>query len=403
MCLPPRSPPGGQQEAPHLVQFGLGQRPREAPRRGGVLLQLGQAAHVRADRADPLVGQHGVDDGSGQRLALGQLVPDLVADAAHGLHRDQADAGLVTGVHGLVQPVLGAADHRVVAHHDRVEEAAFGGGLQELRGLCVVAGEADEADLAAGLELLGDLLELLAAGPGQSLLAVLLVAHAVHEEQIDVVGLEGPQADIDVAEHQGQVADVVLLRVRLGDQEDLLAPAGPLEPPGDLGLAAAVGVAAGRVEVPDPHVVGMVEEALTDFAAGAQVQDSDLGAGLAQDAGRQRFGRLRGRGAGGRGSAGRSGGGGCLCRLQHRCAGGQGGGSCARLEQIATTDGRIAVHFRHQSDSYVSMVLWLSVFTDACNDRWEYSRRQCRPPATARWNTRRTKGPRVPGALPWAG
>ena len=106
-----------------------------------------------------------------------------------------------------------------------------------------------------------------------------VVAQAVDEEEIDVVGRQGGEPLVEHPQHLLGRARVVL-----GDQDDLLANLGsPLEPLLESGLGA---VHLGRVEGADAGCVRQPDQAFEDAllaqSPGSHLQHGDFEAGLAQ-------------------------------------------------------------------------------------------------------------------------
>ena len=202
----------------------------------GVLADVVGVAHRGADRADPLVGPDRVQQALERReLPLGEhrhaadhLVEDvplrLVAQEVAGdlLHRDQADPALVGGVDRLVERRV-LVEPGAILEHDRVDDPALGRRLDQLGAVLVVGRDADEPGLARLLGRLRRLLQLLALDHGDGVVERVVVAEAVDEEQVDVVGPERRQP---LVEHPHELGGG-LGRV-LGDEEDLLADRGVL-------------------------------------------------------------------------------------------------------------------------------------------------------------------------------
>src|SRR5206468_4947980 len=124
-------------------------------------------------------------------------------------------------------------------------------------------------------------------------------------DQVDMIGLEPLQAPLEDARRF-----VAAARVDLGGEED--AAAAGLHDPPDPGLAAAVPVAVGRVEVANSEVERQVDRRHGGLflvvrqqpAAAAEGEDRDSLAGMTERAGwKRRLGRAgRGKGARGRGA-----------------------------------------------------------------------------------------------------
>ena len=240
----------------------------EAAGRVGVDPEVVGVVHRHARGADPLVGPDRVQQSLERReLPLGQhrdllhhLVEDvplaLAAEEVAGdlLHGDQADALLPAGVERLVQGRI-LVEPGAVLEHDRVDDAPFGGRLEDLGTVLVVARDADQPGLARLADGVGGLLELAALDEVQGLVERVVVAEAVDEEEIDVVGAHVGQPLVELAhDFRGRPRQV------LGDDEDLLADLGLLlEPELEVGLGL---VLLRGVEAADPLGVGVPEDPL---------------------------------------------------------------------------------------------------------------------------------------------
>ena len=193
------------------------------------------------------------------------------------------------------------ATRRVEGHLGAVEVVPLQGRLQ--RGGGGVAGDADGAGhlLVAGLvQGLQDAVGRLDRGQ------VLGAGERVDVQDVEAVGPQPLEAQLDLT--PGVVG---LARRELRGQGDLLAPLG--HQPADPLLALAVAVGVGGVDVGDPQVEGAGEglQGLVlvlvheEPAAGAEAEDRDLHARLAEGAGRELG---CGPGAEGRGDDGADGG-----------------------------------------------------------------------------------------------
>ncbi len=115
----------------------------------------------------------------------------LVAKVVAGdlLHRDQADPALVGGVDRLVERRV-LVEPGAVLEHDHVDDPALGRRLDQLGAVLVVGRDADEPGFPRLLGRLRRLLQLLALDHGHRVVEAVVIAEAVDEEQVDVVGTE---------------------------------------------------------------------------------------------------------------------------------------------------------------------------------------------------------------------
>ena len=160
---------------------------------------------------------------------------------------------LVAGVERLVQGVV-LVEPGGVLEHDRVDEAAVGGGLEILGAAWVVAREADELALPDFLIASAVSLEFLALGQLERIVGAVVVADAVDEEQVDVVGLQGGEPLVELRDQLLRATwawSLVTRKISLRTSGIALKPAGD-------GRLRTVGI--GRVEVAEPIGVGEPEQ-----------------------------------------------------------------------------------------------------------------------------------------------
>ena len=165
----------------------------------------------------------------------------------------------MAGVERLVQRRV-LVEPGGVLEHDRVDDAPLGRRLDDLGAVPVVGREADELRLARLADRLGRLLEFLPLDEVDGVVERVVVAEAVDEEEVDVVGAQGlePRGRASPACPSGP-------GIVLGDQDDLLADLGRLlEPLLEAGLGA---VDLGGVEGADAAGVGQPEQPLEDAVA----------------------------------------------------------------------------------------------------------------------------------------
>ena len=301
---------------------------------GGAALHLGDVVDHVADGGDALVAPDGVEEGlvdfEAHLVELRQAGRDVVG-VAHGFHGNEADAGLVAGVQGLVEGVPFGEEGRVL-DHDGVQEAPLRRGHQVGRAPIVMAGEANHPGLAGAFELLGHLLELVALGPVERAGAVLARADAVDEKEVEMVGADVGKPRVDHLEHLLRPLVGMVLR----DDEDFLPAVRVLgQPCAEAALGLAADVAIGSVEVADAHRPGDVEIlGAVGVHHPAEADHGDLAAATAQGAHRERH-------------ALRSGGGRRRVR-QQRGSGGDGSGKGeGGFEEVAA--GGRGVHERSEA------------------------------------------------------
>ena len=119
-----------------------------------------------------------------QDAALVLTDPELTGDLLHG---DQPDPLLPAGVEGPVQRGV-LIQPGSVRDHDRVDDAPFGGRLEDLGPILVMGRDADEARLARLANRVGRLLELAALDEVNRVVERVIVAEAVNEEEVQIIG-----------------------------------------------------------------------------------------------------------------------------------------------------------------------------------------------------------------------